>query len=298
MRKLMLHLLVVFPTLLLGCTPTMDARPIDEPMDAMIDIGTHNLHIYCIGSGSPAVIIDTGVTETYESWLPLMEDIAKETRVCGYDRAGYGQSEPGPLPRDSARAAAELHNLLTKARVDSPYILVGHSLGGLNLQVYASEYPEDLAGLVLLDPPPIGWITGDQFPGLRQLFSEASNGYRAMAESSRTGSNPEGAAKADFFDMVASEHEELMGESGALVKAISSFGAIPLTVIAATEANPDFGEFAEPFQTFWIEQSRELAGKSSRGQFIKAEGSSHHIHLDAPQLVLDAISEMLLEVRE
>jgi pimeloyl-ACP methyl ester carboxylesterase len=259
----------------------------------MVDIGTHSLHIYCIGEGSPTVVIDVGVGESYTTWQSVQEQISHETRVCAYDRAGYGQSEPGPLPRDAGREADELRLLLQKAGVKGPYVLVGHSLGAINAQVFASRYPSLVAGAVLLDPTPLGWLMGDAFAELRPMFIQQADGFKSQAEAMRSSSDPKERATADFYAMVASEMTEALEATAQQLAAIKSFGDMPLTVVAATKPEPRFGDSAQAFQQFWIEQSEQLAKKSTQGVFIRAEGSSHHIHLDAPQLVIDAIAKMV-----
>jgi pimeloyl-ACP methyl ester carboxylesterase len=269
--------------------------PSGGPIDESVDIGTHELHIYCIGEGSPAIVIDVGAGESYTSWQYVQEQLAQDTRVCAYDRAGYGNSEPGPMPRDSQRAADELHQLLLKAGEEGPYLLVGHSLGGMNMQVLAASHPEQVVGAVLLDPPPLGWMIGEGFPDLRELFRQETTVMGTAAAGLLASSDPEERAEGAFLEAVASEHEELFAQTAQQVGAISSFGLMPLIVIGATEPDPRFGEDAEAFRQFWNDESRELAVKSERGRFILAEGSSHHIHLDAPQLVIDAIREILLE---
>jgi pimeloyl-ACP methyl ester carboxylesterase len=276
--------------LLAGCSASRDT-----PVDRQVSVGTHVLHLYCQGkpkggwAGSSTVIIDTGSGETYESWLPLMGKLAQETRVCAYDRAGYGQSEPGPLPRDAGREADELRLLLLKAGVKGPYVLVGHSLGSLNVQVFASNYPSLVAGAVLIDPPPLGWLAGDAFPELRALYDQQVAALQSQGEALRGSSDPKDKAGADLCAMMASEMTELVRTSAHQAAAITSFGDLPLTVVASTKPNPQFGASAEAFQRFWIIQSEELAGKSARGAFIRAEDSSHHVHLDAPQVVMDAV---------
>lgn len=291
MRKLASSALAIL-LLLLSC-----AAPGGGETDQLVSIGTHRLHIYCIGAGSPAIVIDVGAGESYTSWQSLQEQLAQDTRVCAYDRAGYGQSEPGPMPRHSQQAAGELHRLLQESGEEGPFLLVGHSLGGLNMQVFAANYPEQVAGAVLLDPPPLGWMLGEGFPELRELFIQQTVAMGAAAGAARASSDPEQKAQAPFLEAVASEHEALFGQSAQQVAAIRSFGQLPLTVIAATEPDPRFGESSAAFRQFWNDESQKLAARSERGRFILAEGSSHHIHLDAPQLVMDAILEMLMEAR-
>jgi pimeloyl-ACP methyl ester carboxylesterase len=289
----------VFSALLLGLLVFLSscAGPSAGPTERNIDIGTHKLHVYCAGHGTPTIVIDTGITETYESWMPLIGKLSAETRVVAYERAGYGRSEPGPLPRDGRRIAEELHALLHKAGIEGPYILLGHSLGGLNMQLFADLYPKEVAGAVLLDPPPLDWLTGKSFPELRKMFFEQTSQFTAAAGEARHSSDPEAKKRAGFFEMLASESAAMMDTSAGQAEAIGSFGDLPLVVIAATRPNPLFGEPAEAYQRFWIEQSEKVAEKSSRGRFVRAEGSGHHIHLDAPQIVLDAVREMLKALR-
>jgi pimeloyl-ACP methyl ester carboxylesterase len=278
--------------LLAGCSASSDV-----PSDKQVNVGAHMLHIYCMGKGSPAVVIDTGSGETYESWLSLIGKLAQVTRVCAYDRAGYGQSEPGPLPRDSAREADELRVLLQNADIKGPYVLVGHSLGAINAQVFAGRYPSLVVGAVLIDPTPLGWIAGGAFPELRVSYDQQTAAFKSQGEALRNSSDPKARGEADFYVMMASEMTELVSTSARQVAAITTFGDMPLTVIASTKPNPQFGASAEAFQQFWIAQSEELARKSTRGAFIRAEGSSHHVHQDAPQLVLDAVRGMIVQLK-
>jgi len=112
---------------------------------------THRLHIHCKGSGSHTVVVDTGLGAISLEWNHIQVAIAKRTRICLYDRAGYGYSDPGPLPRTSSYIVDELYKLLTQADIKGPYILVGHSFGGYNMQLFASRYPHVTAGVVLVD---------------------------------------------------------------------------------------------------------------------------------------------------
>lgn len=262
-------------------------------MDQLVDIGTHSLHIRCTGKGHPVVVIDTGVGDTSERWQDFQTRVAQITRVCTYDRAGYGTSEPGPLPRHSQREADELKLLLENADIKEPYVLVGHSLGGLNAQVFAARYPDQVAGLILLDPTPLPFISGQAFPELYRMFEQQAAELRQVAEAARKSSDAEAQAKADYLEAVASEHAALIAESASQVAAIVSFGDLPLIVIGSGKPNPVFGEQAEAFQQFWIEQNRALALRSTNGAFVLAQESSHYLHEDAPDVVLDAIRQMV-----
>lgn len=268
-----------------------------QPVDQMIDVGTHRLHIHREGEGAPTVVIDVGIGGTSDEWLPLQKQLAEITHVCTYDRAGYGQSEPGTPPRDSGKTADELRALLRGASVAGPYVLVGHSLGALNMQIYAARYPDEVAGMILLDPPPLSWMLGECYPDLMQMAEEMTKEWQAIADSRAGSTDPRMRTEAAFFRTIASEHREMYGKSAALAAAIETFGDIPLTVIASGVPNPMFGDIAEEYQRYWIEQSREVAGKSTRGKFVLAEDSSHHLHKDASTVVQEAIVSMVQELR-
>ncbi len=267
------------------------------PAVEMVGIGTHRLQVHVEGDGTPAVVFDTGLGDRLDKLAPLQERIARVTKMVTYNRAGYGQSEPGPLPRDAGREADELKALLEKMSVPPPYVLVGHSLGGLNVQVFASRHPEDVAGLVLLDPPPLSFILGEDYVDLQEMANGMTAEWQGIADAGANSSDPGEKARAGFFRMLASEHREMLGESARLVGAISTFGDMPLVVIAAEKPNPAFGEIAEEYQKYWVEQSRALTARSSDGRFVLAEGASHHLYVDAPDLVADTILSVVQEAR-
>ena len=121
------------------------------PPGQMVDVGGYRLHINCTGTGSPTVVIDAGWGDWSLSWGWVQREVAKTTQVCTYDRAGMGYSEAGPLPRTAEQFAKELHTLLEQANIARPYVLAGHSLGGLPVRVFAHDYPTEVAGVVLID---------------------------------------------------------------------------------------------------------------------------------------------------
>ena len=117
----------------------------------LIDVGGHRLYLDCEGAGSPAIVMDAGLGGSSLDWLLVQPELARSTTVCTYDRAGMGLSDPGPKPRSPGRNADELHRLLEAGGVEGPYVLVGHSLAGKNLRMFAAAHPEEVAGLVLVD---------------------------------------------------------------------------------------------------------------------------------------------------
>jgi CubicO group peptidase (beta-lactamase class C family)/pimeloyl-ACP methyl ester carboxylesterase len=263
-------------------------------VERTVDVGGHRLFYQFQARGTPTVVIDVGVGESYQSWSVLVADLSKTVSVLVYDRAGYGRSEMGPLPRNAKAEAADLRALLQKANVKGPYVLVGHSLGGLNMQVFAHDFPADVAGLVLLDPPPRGWLAGGAFAGLKQMFLRVTEDMAKAAAAAERSRAEQEKRQAPFLRTVASEHEEMFGNTAHQVLAVTSFGNLRMVVIASGRTNPMFGEEADAYQKYWIEESRKLARLSTSGEFVLAEQSSHQIHRDAPQLVLDAIRKLLL----
>ena len=264
-----------------------------QPTDAMINIGTHSLQMHREGRGTPAVVIEAGITDGIDKLRPLVARLAQATTVVTYNRAGYGQSEPGPFPRDCAREADELMALLEKASVPGPYVLVGHSLGAFNALMFAWRYPEDVAGLVLLDPPPLSFALGREYKELGGMAKRMTAEWEAIADTAAKSVDPQDKARAAYFRAIASEHREMFGPSAKLVEGIATLGDIPLVVIAAGKANPNFGPIAEEYQKYWIEQSRSLAGKSTKAKFVIAKESSHYLYLDAPELVAENILSLV-----
>ena len=121
------------------------------PLGQMVDVGNHRLHLHCVGKGSPTVIFEGGKGGTTLDWTLVQPQLANQTRVCAYDRAGTGWSEPGPLPRTPEQVVTELHTLLQSAGEAGPYLLAAHSLGGRYVRLFAERYPDEVVGMVLVD---------------------------------------------------------------------------------------------------------------------------------------------------
>jgi len=141
------------------------------PPGQLVDVGGYRLHIHCLGQGSPTVILETGgggfgsLDFTY-----IQPGVAKTTRVCAYDRAGYGWSDPSPAPRTSEEIVKELHTLLHRAGIAGPYVLGGMSLGGYFTRLYATRYPDEVAGMALIDASHEDeWLDQDLLHGLAQF---------------------------------------------------------------------------------------------------------------------------------
>lgn len=263
-----------------------------------VDVGGHRLFLRDAGKGSPVVVIDAGIGDGCDKVCPLQKRLARATRVIAYDRAGYGRSEPGPLPRDAGREAGELKALLERAGVPGPFVVVGHSLGGLNAQLFTARFPAAVAGLVLLDPPPLSFLLGREYREFAVLAARMTDEWQEAAAAAANAGEPEKRAQAAFLAAIASEHREMFAASAQAVAAIQGFGDLPLAVVAAGRANPAFGPAAGDYQRYWIGQNRLLAAKSPQGRFVLVAGSSHYLYLDAPGAVEEAVLSVVRRARE
>ena len=262
--------------------------------DELVDIGGRRLHARIWGSGVPVVVIDVGLADPIEVWTSVISRLAVETCVCAYERAGYGKSDGGPLPRTAHAVIGDLRLLLHKLSLPVPYVLIGHSLGAAHIMLLAAEIPELAGAMLLLDPPPRGFISGERFPGLLKMAAQQTAELQRMAKEATKQKAP---GRAVFLEAVASEHEALFGNTAAQVARVQTLGQLPLTVMASEIPNPAFGPDAEAFQQFWIESSRQVAALSRRGKFVLATKSTHHIQRDAPELVTREALELVSACR-
>lgn len=141
----------------------------------LVDVGGYRLHLYCAGSGTPTVVLESGLGETGAYWGWISTALALETRVCAYDRAGRGWSDSAPVPQDGMAVATDLHALLERARVPGPFVMVGHSSGAEYVRIFAGRYPEHVAGMVLLDGQPAEAFEGlPSYPAFYSGFRRVS----------------------------------------------------------------------------------------------------------------------------
>ena len=286
----------------------------------LVDVGGYKLHINCTGEGSPIVILEAGLADSSPSWLTTQPEIAKTTRVCSYDRAGYGWSDPSPHPRTAGWRAKELHTLLVNANVQGPYVLVGHSLGGMLVRVYAHTYPDEVVGMVLVDS--MHEEQYERLPGQKDTLPDGVRQFRMLGVLSSTGfmalapqAIPNQGYPDEIFDQykivwamgkhftTAAAESNAMLESADEVRAlqITSFGNLPLSVLSAGLDFPISYLSEAENQQFWEEtraMQSELADLSSNSTHTIAEQSGHHIQFDQPDLVINTILEMVAALRE
>jgi pimeloyl-ACP methyl ester carboxylesterase len=269
-----------------GNNDTAQTATSSETVDTLVNVGGHKLHARVVGSGEQTAVIEIGIGESDRVWGDVIAALAPSHRVVTYDRAGYGQSEPGPTPRDADRVAGELATLLEALPVEPPFVLAAHSLGATNALVYTVDHPERVAGLVILDMPPLGFITGERFPNLVEMAEQMTASFRRDAAGARDAGDT---GTATFLETIASEHEAMFGTTARRLATIESLGDVPLVVMGSGVPNPQFGDSAASFQEFWRESSEALAELSSRGRFVFVEHSTHDLPGEATDAVVEAI---------
>lgn len=293
----------------------------------MIAAETTRLNFYCMGSGSPAVIFDGGWGDWSPSWAVIQPEVAKRTRACSFDRAGYGFSDPGHMPRTSARIADELHAALQRAGIAGPYVLVAHAFGSYNLRVFAERYMHDVAGIVLddaddTDIEPAKWQARDHrsfqriiakmrvcratvasehkgcpsmfFRGLpEKMFSGALNAAMLAQVNTQT----------SLYDAAISEMEQMPWDEAYLRQHVTSFGSRPVRVITtwhfglppATPASVHAERVAFEHDSALAQGSWLRLSTNSRQIFDYSE-TRQYPQLDQPRIVLDAITDVLANV--
>jgi pimeloyl-ACP methyl ester carboxylesterase len=256
-------------------TPTVTAVP---ELKRKVNVAGDRLYVHCMGAGTPAVIMEAGYNDVGETWSLVQPEVARYARACAYDRAGLGQSDPGPGARDSLDAVTALHALLNNAGIEGPYVLVGHSLGGEYVRLYAGRYPQDVAGLVLVDS-----AHPDQFQRSAAVLPPASPSDSESVQFYRewfTNATPDPTLRLELY-------------------APGSLGDLPLVVLTAPDkqrADDVPAELNARLNRIWLEMQRELAQLSTNSRHVLSGESQHFIQQDEPELVIEAILWVLEEV--
>ena len=259
-------------------------------LDELVDVGGHRLHVRCIGSGGPTVILEAGLGDSSRTWKKVMPEVGKFTRVCAYDRPGEGKSDRAPrtLRRFGARTYIELrtggeivhdlHVLLAKTAEAGPYVLVGHSFGGLYAILYAHQYTGDVVGMVLVDSSHEDQVARD-----KALFTPEQERHH-------------------HDGLVQNEEGVDLDQVLAQVKATHWRTNIPLYVLARGRVDPyppDWSaERTARREQAWREMQEDHARRSSNGKLIIAEKSGHDIQDEQPELVVDAIRQVTTIARD
>lgn len=290
------------------------------PPGRLVDVGGRRLHIQTRGEGSPTVVISAAGAAAPLDWTNVLPAVAEFAHVCVYDRAGSGWSDPDGGPRTSRHIGEELHRLLETADMPRPYVLVGHSIGGIHMRTYTGMFLDDVVGLVFVDSSheeqlermpaesptslegqirvlkiaaaiaPFGGVRllgtlglGAQLLNFEFLEPELRKNARAILYWSNLG---------DLADELESIPETMV-QSRELARPL---GDMPLAVLTAGSANnPAFQR--EGAREIWFEMQRELAALSTNSKHVIADNSTHYIHEDEPEIVIDAIRWVVEEAR-
>ena len=313
---------VVLFLLLAGVVFQFVTTKIDErrypALGEMVDVGGYSLHLYCRGeAGAPTVVMDSGLGGTVLDWQLVQPELTKSMRVCTYDRAGMGWSEAGPQPRTSQQIVKELHTLLGKAGIRGPYVLVGHSFGGTNVQVYASQYPDEVAGMVLVDSA----LEDEKAVALTQSHQPSPLLMKFYATIGLTrlpytlGGATSGLTSPELEDEQAaiSSHRKhifaVADETSSLEESFAenradpmSLGEKPLMVLTAgsvqlagTGLSRDQVHLIDELHS---ESQAALARRSDNSKQIIVKDSGHYIHVEHPGLVTDAIRQVVEAARD
>lgn len=297
-----------------------------EPPGELVDVDGHLMHLSCMGEGDRTVLLEAGLGDISLMYRPLQEELAATTRVCAYDRAGLGWSEPGPAPRTGEQMVAELEGLLKEAGEPGPYVLAGHSLGGLIMLLFAETNPEGVSGVVLID---------SAHPGQEEAFAEftwledVDQEHLAWLETMATGAEegtiepidmtrlspwhfgPELKKQWEALYLQPHGFRTILSEVEALPQTLSqvggegSLGDIPLVVVAGglglEERMTPFDrqrllitpDVVERFDSILRKLQADHVRRSTQGRLVVAENSGHYVYVDERQVVARAIRDLV-----
>lgn len=279
------------------------------PPGQMVDVGGFWMHISCTGEGATTVILDAGLGGASLDWSLIQPTLSGSTRVCAYDRAGMGWSDPSPEPRTPEQIARELHTLLLNAQIAPPYVLVGHSLAGKNVRMFAAQHPDEVAGMVLIDArseyvdAKTSRSEADGFKAAYQLQGIAFQVARKAGIARLLGEDILGFpstipahTRQTMALLMTSDHavnaataEAIKRESSdPVLEAAPSLGELPLVVLAASENMKGLA--------FWPEAQDAQARLSSNSRLAVIE-SGHYIHWQHPDVVIGAVKEVITKAQ-
>ena len=309
-------LLLTLVSLCLSTTSTkaqQASAPTVAPLRAELPDGRH-LALYCAGMGSPTVIFDSGLGAGARAWSRVQPEIAQRTRACAFDRPGYGASDEGPAPRDATRIVADLKAGLEAAGIAGPYVLVGHSMGGYDMRLFANLHADEVVGMVLVDPSldgneaPLRAVSPAFVQVMADFQATAGKCIRAAAEGQMTpehavyaecGSPPLNSpmASGSLARTALSEQQSMDDSSRQVLASEPASSALPLIVLTAgAQHGPETG-MPEAERTALSAVTRQnhaaIAARSSAGVHRVVEGAPHMIQMAQPGAVVAVILEVI-----
>jgi len=293
-------------------------RKLADVPGKLYDVGGYSMHLYCTGQGSPTIILDSGLGDDFTIWAKVQPELSKVTRVCSYDRSGFGWSQSRPGMRDANAICAELHQLALVAGIERPFILMGHSIAGLYLRSYAAHFLNDLAGLIFVDgatplqddrvPRELVKIQDrqrEQMPW--QKFLMTLGWYRIKGKCTKVPPGFESYSlwiKAD--SCVPSQLSAIEGEldaehaSGEETLHAGPFDSLPIlifsrdpTVLASNWPT----QVSKDNAVVWNQMQEEAKALSSQSRRIIAKGSDHDVQIDRPELLIKEVTAFVLRLR-
>jgi pimeloyl-ACP methyl ester carboxylesterase len=260
---------------IVGLVPPMGMA--QSTREGRVDLGGYRLHTSESGVGTRAVVFESGLGEDVATWNDVAPQVARFARAFAYDRPGLGKSDPSPRPRTVQQMAAELHSLLHVAKVPPPYILVGHSLGGTIVRMFAHSYPTEVAGLVLVDPEDgrldemlRSHMTANDWSARQKALDEAMPKMPAAVQAEMNAYKESGKSEDEAFPLPD----------------------VPVILLTGTRKNPEFpGNPLE--QDLKLELHNTLLARIPGSKHVLAPNSRHYIQNDAPTLVIEAVRDIV-----
>lgn len=260
------------------------------------DVGGYQVHIHCEGKGSPTVIVDVGLGDDSTDWLAVQQGVANNSRICVFDRPGYGWSDFGPQPRNSMRIAFELETLLARADIRPPYVMVGHSFGGYNIRIFTANHPDRVKGMVLVDASHEDQYERFQI-SLPQNYNRRSNILvLPKASGGEAHMNKPQVLRERAFHAARAEISSL-SQSAKQVQQHRQLPDIPLVIVS--RGKPEwFGDLSQQTrEKTWTDLQQELYLLSPQSQHVFAHESGHDIPQKQPQIIIDAINNVVEQSR-
>lgn len=327
--------------LIFFCFSTGSSQSEPTPPGRLVDLGGYRLHLYCSGEGSPTVILESGAGDFSFDWSLVQGEVSKFATVYSYDRAGYAWSDPGPTPRTLQQTVSDLHRALERSGAKGPFVLVGHSIGGLLVRQFALRYATDVAGVILVDAshedmlitmtnrttkrdtvvrwrelsrgrsiPPVhlsmtsdtvhhssekGLSDSSSLPKLEPPYDKLplnAQRWRAWAQSQSSFQT----ARFSEFDFFPEELAFMFSERN---KVQHPLGGTPLIVISAGKSDIEADGVTKALLLGDHERRQDdLTALSTNSKRVVAKNSGHHVQLDEPQLVIDAIHQVVEAIRQ
>jgi len=289
-------------------------RAIFPPQGRLYIVDGYKMHLYCTGEGSPTIVLDAGLGNDSLIWANVQPTLSKTTRVCSYDRAGFGWSDLQPCPRDAHRITDQLHTLLTEAAIKGPIVLMGHSIAGLYIRDYAARYPQNVSGLIFVDGSTP--LQEDRFPGRTKfvLFKaklellqtkwlyvlgipritgdcNIGEGFEISAAKMLS----EDQCRATLYTALERE-DEAFHQSGEETIHTGPFGDLPI-LIFSQDNHPSGSEPRSKVDEIWDQMQEELKSLSTRSQRIIAKDSGHYIQVERSDLLNTEVTNFVRQLR-